>query len=65
MVKCVSFTKTHLLIIVSEIVIDDSNAINKNMLAINNNKCCIDIIKMYNLRQKKKGKRTPNLRWRE
>jgi len=64
MVKCVSFTKTHLLIIVSEIVIDDSNAINKNMLAIKNNKCCIDIIKMYNLRRKKIGKRTHNLRWR-
>ena len=32
MIKYVSFTKTLLLIIVSEVVIDDWNAINKGML---------------------------------
>jgi len=41
MIKCVSFTKRPLLIIVSEIVVDD----NKDMLVIKKNKCCIDIIK--------------------
>jgi len=52
MIKCVSFTKTHLLIIVSRIIIDDWNAINKGMLLKKNNKCCISIIKeTNNLRQ--------------
>jgi len=45
MIKCVSFTKTHLLIIVSRIIIDDWNAINKGMLLKKNNKCCINNIK--------------------
>jgi len=42
MVKCtILFTKTRLLIIVSEIVIDDWNAINKCILVEKNNKWCI------------------------
>ena len=61
LVKYVSFTKTHLLIIVSGIVIDDSNAINNDMLMEKINKCCISIIKWTNnLRQLKKM--TTNLR---
>jgi len=49
MVKCVSSTKIPLFIIVSEIIIDDWNAINKGMLMIKKNKCCIDIIKWTNI----------------
>lgn len=53
MVKSVWFTKTP--IIVSEVVIDDWNAINKGMLMEKNNKCCIGIVKGTNiLRQNKK-----------
>jgi len=52
MVKYVSFTKTHLLIIVSGVVINDWNAINKNMFVNKSYIFCIYIIKgPYNLRE--------------
>jgi len=45
MVKYVSFTESLLLIIISRVILDDWNAINKSMLVEKNNKCCICIIK--------------------
>lgn len=44
----VSFVKTHLLIIVSGVVLDDWKPINKGVFVEKFNKCCIDIIKRTN-----------------
>lgn len=59
MAKCVLIAKTLLLIMISEIVIEDLNAINKGILMENSNRCCIDIVKWTNnLRHQNLGKMT-------